>query len=90
LSLAAWVVERLARVASMAARNESNGYGVRELGVGVENGDFVLAITGIDARVVVVLGHQQIRGRAGVGRHHRSRHNGGGIIPAEGAGNFEL
>src|SRR5262249_31720485 len=64
--------------------------GVELRGVGVEDGDQVIAVAGVGEvgrlGVVVVLREQQVAGRAGVGGDHRRGHDGGGVVPAEGAG----
>src|SRR5262249_11909853 len=50
----------------------------------VEDGQLVDAVAA-GLLVVVVLGYEQVAGRAGVGRDQRGRNDGRRVVPAEGA-----
>ena len=58
--------------------------------VGIEHRHPVHAVPAVEAGVVVVLGEDQIGGRAAVRRHRGGRHDGGGAVPAEAAGRLGL
>ena len=66
------------------------GHRIDHRGIGIENGDLVLAVAAAHAGVVVVLGHDQVGRRAGVGRDHGSGHHGGRVVPAKRAGRLLL
>jgi hypothetical protein len=51
----------------------------------VDDGELVDAVAGADAKVVVVLGHQQVARRTRIRRHHRRRHDRRRVVPAEAA-----
>src|ERR1700751_1312853 len=56
--------------------------------VGIEDGDAIMPIAGVDAGVVVVLGHQQIRRGSVIASDHGCGDDGCGIVPAEASGSL--